>query len=93
MFASECASSACSDAPVVMFRPRLTLQVDTVIEGCCFFLERSAYHAIQPVQLSAHLQAAGMVQSHARAFSGVWEAEASSVFLPVPGCRSPLATA
>ena len=53
-----------------------------MIEGCCFFLERSAYHVIQPTQLSAHLQAAGMVQSHARAFSGVWEAEASSVFLP-----------
>jgi len=54
-------------------------QVDTVLEGCAFFLERSAYHVIQPTQLSAHLQAAGMIQSHARAFSGVWEAEASGV--------------
>jgi len=55
------------------------LQVDTVLEGCAFFLERSAYHVIQPTQLSAHLQATGMIQSHARAFSGVWEAEATGV--------------
>ena len=55
------------------------LQVDTVLEGCAFFLERSAYHVIQPTQLSSHLQAAGMMQAHARAFSGVWEAEANGV--------------
>lgn len=58
---------------------RKRMQVDTVLEGCAFFLERSAYHVIQPTQLSAHLQAAGMIQSHARAFSGVWEAEATGV--------------
>jgi len=54
-------------------------QVDTVLEGCAFFLEQSAYHVIKPEQLSAHLQAAGMIQSHARAFSGAWEAEATGV--------------
>ena len=57
----------------------ITLQVDTVLEGCAFFLEQSAYHVIQPTQLSAHLQAAGMIQSHARAFAGVWEAESAGV--------------
>ena len=51
-----------------------------MLEGCAFFLERSAYHVIQPTQLSAHLQTAGMIQSHARAFSGVWEAEATGVW-------------
>jgi len=64
------------------------LQVDTVLEGCAFFLERSAYHVIQPTQLSAHLQATGMIQSHARAFSGVWEAEATGVRLPQLFCSA-----
>ena len=37
----------------VCARARLYIsQVDTVLEGCAFFLERSAYHVIQPTQLS-----------------------------------------
>jgi len=63
-------------------------QIDTVLEGCAFFLERSAYHVIQPTQLSAHLQATGMIQSHARAISGVWEAEATGVCLPQLSCSA-----
>lgn len=81
------AFSVCSRALTVCQLVRLSQtytlepQVDTVLEGCAFFLERSAYHVVQPTQLSAHLQAAGMTQSHARAFSSVWEAEATGVSL------------
>mmetsp|Transcript_19613 Transcript_19613/g.30731 ORF Transcript_19613/g.30731 Transcript_19613/m.30731 type:complete len:204 (-) Transcript_19613:172-783(-) len=51
-------------------------ELDTVLEACSFFLERSAYHVVKAPDLSAHLQAAGVAQTHARAFSAVWQSEA-----------------
>jgi hypothetical protein len=37
-------------------------ELSTVLEGCCYFLERAAYNLIRSDDLSAQLQIAGMLQ-------------------------------
>mmetsp|Transcript_28246 Transcript_28246/g.57031 ORF Transcript_28246/g.57031 Transcript_28246/m.57031 type:complete len:205 (-) Transcript_28246:139-753(-) len=54
-------------------------ELDTVLEACSFFLERSAYHVVKSDDLSAQLQAAGLSQDHGRTFAGVWQAEAPAL--------------
>mmetsp|Transcript_11797 Transcript_11797/g.28588 ORF Transcript_11797/g.28588 Transcript_11797/m.28588 type:complete len:206 (-) Transcript_11797:179-796(-) len=71
-----------SEEELEQLQTRLELSsadLSTVIEACSFFLEKSAYHVIKPPDLSAHLQAAGFLQSHARALADVWEAEAPAL--------------
>mmetsp|Transcript_41150 Transcript_41150/g.96750 ORF Transcript_41150/g.96750 Transcript_41150/m.96750 type:complete len:208 (-) Transcript_41150:220-843(-) len=54
-------------------------ELDTVLEACSFFLERSAYRVVKSDDLSAQLQAAGLSQDHGRTFAAVWQAEAPAL--------------
>mmetsp|Transcript_47445 Transcript_47445/g.148413 ORF Transcript_47445/g.148413 Transcript_47445/m.148413 type:complete len:208 (-) Transcript_47445:68-691(-) len=54
-------------------------EIDTIVEACSFFLERSAYHVIKADLLSAHLQEAGLIPSHANVFAEIWSSEGKEI--------------